>query len=110
SPRPYTPAVGFFTLQTSDGVTLEARISGPTSPMGGVVICHPHPLYGGDMNNPVVTLAAEEAAAAGLCALRFNFRGVGRSSGSHDNGDAEQRDVEAAVAHLRAALGGLSLG
>jgi hypothetical protein len=71
------------TLTTQDGVVLEARVQLPLSPHGGVVVCHPHPLYGGDMENPVVVRIDEVCGALGLATLRFNFRGVGRSSGVH---------------------------
>ena len=102
-------------LAVGDGVTLEARLGLPPSPRAGVVICHPHPLYGGDMDNPVVVRAAEVCGAAGLATLRFNFRGVGGSTGSHGGGPAEERDVEAAMARMtqhaeRVALAGYSFG
>jgi alpha/beta superfamily hydrolase len=87
-------------LVTTDGMTLEARISSPTGAPGGVVVCHPHPLYGGDMDNPVVRRAVEVCADLGLGTVRFNFRGVGGSTGSHGNGITEGLDVEAALAQL----------
>lgn len=63
--------------------TLDARIHAPgASPAGGIVVAHPHPAHGGHMDHPVVVLACERAAAAGLLALRFDFRGVRESSGS----------------------------
>jgi hypothetical protein len=93
------------TLTTEDGVALEARLHLPQAPHGGVVICHPHPLYGGDMENPVVERVAEVCADLGLATLRFNFRGVGRSAGVHGDGVTEQADVEAALARLRSVIG-----
>jgi len=60
-------------------------------------------LYGGDMDNPVVIRAVEVAAAAGLATIRFNFRGVGASTGTHGGGVAEQQDLRAALTHLRSA-------
>lgn len=93
-------------LATADGVSLDARRDGPEQPRLGIVVCHPHPLYGGDMDNPVVVRVAEACAALGLATLRFNFRGVGRSSGTHDHGRGEARDVEAAWDHLAGAVGG----
>lgn len=93
------------TLATSDGVALEARLALLPAPVGGVVVCHPHPLYGGDMDNPVVVRVTEVCAELGLTTLRFNFRGVGASTGAHGGGQDEELDVEAALAYLRDALG-----
>jgi uncharacterized protein len=61
------------------------------------VITHPHPLYGGNMNNNVVMAARDAALANGFSALRFNFRGTGQSEGSHDNGKGEINDLCTAV-------------
>lgn len=88
------------TLTTSDGMALEARLAWPETPWGGIGVCHPHPLYGGDMDNPVVVRVAEVCADLGLAALRFNFRGVGASTGTHGGGEAERHDVRAALAQL----------
>jgi alpha/beta superfamily hydrolase len=92
-----------LTLTTADGVSLEGWTSGAGA-LAGVVVCHPHPLYGGDMDNPVVVRAVEVAAAEELATLRFNFRGVGGSSGRHGQGVDERADVAAALSHLRQAL------
>ncbi len=78
-------------------VALEARLAVPPGAPAGVVICHPHPLYGGDMENPVVVRAQEVCAGLGLATLRFNFRGVGGSSGTHGGGVGEQEDARAAL-------------
>jgi alpha/beta superfamily hydrolase len=67
---------------------------------GGVILCHPHPLYGGDMDHPVVTTAAEAASQEGFFTLRFNFRGVGGSGGSHGEGVGEREDVKAVANYL----------
>ena len=80
-------------IRVPDGPALEARLGPVASPKGGFVVCHPHPLYGGDMDNPVVIRAAEVAQAAGYATLRFNFRGAGGSEGAHDKGRGEQDDV-----------------
>ena len=93
------------TVTTSDGVVLEARLAVPSSAQGGIVVCHPHPLYGGDMENPVVVRIAEVCGDLGLATLRFNFRGVGHSGGAHDGGAGEQRDVEAALTRLASLVG-----
>jgi alpha/beta superfamily hydrolase len=91
-------------LQVPGGPSLEGRRWVAPSASAGLVLCHPHPLYGGDMDNPVVVRAAEVAQQAGLATLRFNFRGVGGSGGTHGNGIAERDDVQAALAEMRAAL------
>jgi alpha/beta superfamily hydrolase len=66
----------------------------------GVVVTHPHPLYGGEMNNNVVTALTEVYQKQGFSTLRFNFRGVGSSQGHYNDGIGEQNDVAAAVAYL----------
>ncbi len=86
----------------SGDITLEGvlhLLEQPPSP--GVLICHPHPLYGGNMHNNVVTAISGALVEKGLAALRFNFRGVGGSEGSYANGVGEQQDVAAGIAYLR---------
>jgi uncharacterized protein len=61
------------------------------------VITHPHPLYGGDMHNNVVMAARDAALTNGFSALRFNFRGTGRSGGRYDNGKGEIEDLDTAL-------------
>jgi len=73
------------------------------------VLCHPHPLYGGEMDNPVVTTAAEAAVEEGFQTLRFNFRGVGKSEGTHADGVGEKDDVRAAIELLNSKFDGPSL-
>jgi alpha/beta superfamily hydrolase len=82
---------------------LEAVVAAPPHerPAGVAVVCHPHPLYGGALSNKVVYTLASCALKAGLVALRFNFRGVGRSEGQYDQGRGETEDALAAVAWLR---------
>jgi len=63
----------------------------------GVVVTHPHPLYGGDMHNRVVQSIVDAYRMVGYSTLRFNFRGVGVSEGAYDNGVGEQRDVASAL-------------
>ena len=89
-----------LTIRVPDGPSLETRLAPLANPKGGFVVCHPHPLYGGDMDNPVVIRVAEVAQAAGYATLRFNFRGAGASEGVHDKGRGEQEDVRAAMAAL----------
>jgi alpha/beta superfamily hydrolase len=66
---------------------------------GYAVLCHPHPLHGGTMDNKVVTTLGKALLAAGLATLRFNFRGVGRSPGTYDAGEGETRDAGAVAAY-----------
>lgn len=81
------------------GLELEAALE-LSSAMRGVVITHPHPLYGGDMDNPVVLAVRDGYLSNGFTTLRFNFRGVGRSQGKYSDGLGEQDDVKAAAAYL----------
>ena len=97
---------------TPDGIELEAEAAWPGSlrPAGAgavhaghggtaaavAVLSHPHPLYGGDMWNPLVDHLFRALPASGIATLRYNFRGTGRSGGSHDDGKAEQLDAAAA--------------
>jgi len=97
------------TLALGADLSLEARLALPDSPNAGVVICHPHPLYGGDMDNPVVVRIQEVCAGLGLATLRFNFRGVGGSGGTHGGGAGEQEDATAALDTLAKAVGGAPL-
>lgn len=82
-------------------LTLEGLLSSPTpTPAIGAVVCHPHPLYGGEMHNNVVSALVAAFQQAGIATLRFNFRGVGNSGGAHGQGEAELEDVKAAVTYL----------
>lgn len=81
-------------------VRLEARLARAKSPAGGVVVCHPHPLYGGSMDNNVVQALMAGAAQVGWTGLRFNFRGMGQSGGAHDQGRGEAEDILAALDYL----------
>ncbi|MDO3388335.1 alpha/beta hydrolase [Gilvimarinus sp. SDUM040013] len=64
------------------------------------IVCHPHPLHGGTMNNKVVTTLARAYRDLGIGALRFNFRGVGHSEGKHDNAIGEVEDLVAVASAL----------
>ena len=91
----------------SSGFKLEGLIStdGAFSAKGGVILCHPHPQYGGDMHNPVILSGVHAAWEAGLSTLRFNFRGVGESGGAYSDGIREKEDVQAAIECLNATFG-----
>jgi hypothetical protein len=87
------------TAFASGRLCIEALLE-KTSDTQGVVITHPHPLYGGDMENPVVTAVRRAYRRRGFSTLRFNFRGVGGSEGHFDNGVGERQDVSAALGFL----------
>lgn len=81
---------------------LEAILKEPRTgpPKGVALVLHPHPLGGGTMHNKVVFRAATALQEAGLVTLRINFRGVGQSTGEHDEGRGELEDVRAGLAYL----------
>lgn len=84
----------------SGALTLEGELTSLDGASRGAVICHPHPQYGGDMDNPVVLAVAGALRDAGHSTLRFNFRGVGASGGSYDGGVGEGDDLRAAIHFL----------
>ena len=71
------------------------------------VIAHPHPLFGGTMDNKVITTLAKAFEEGAIGAWRFNFRGVGGSTGNHDEGDGETEDMLRVIEHARRESGGL---
>src|SRR5438552_9164988 len=81
---------------------LEAILKEPRAGLvrGAALVLHPHPLFGGTMHNKVVFRAASALNDAGLIALRINFRGVGQSTGEHDEGRGEREDVRAGLDYL----------
>ncbi len=79
------------------------------APPLAAVVCHPHPLFGGTMHNKVVYQIAKTIHRYALPVLRFNFRGVGLSEGTHDNGAGEKLDVLAAIDFLAAEYPGVPL-
>jgi uncharacterized protein len=86
-----------------------------TSPRGVAIITHPHPLFGGTMDNKVVQTLARACVQAGWTAVRFNFRGVGSSSGGYDEGRAEADDLRQVIEQTSATgtplcLAGFSFG
>src|SRR5437879_13738405 len=84
-------------LTTADGVTLEAELALPDgSPRCGMVLCHPHPQYGGTMRSIVISALFDALAPRGVACLRFNFRGVEGSEGRYDFGKLERVDARPA--------------
>ena len=86
------------------GMTLEGIIALPDGEgsFPGVVMCHPHPLNGGNMDNNVVVAVTFGLADAGIASLRFNFRGVGNSQGEHSKGEKEYEETLVAMDFLGA--------
>lgn len=103
---------------TGGAGAIEAVLDAPTAdvaPLGVAVLAHPHPLHAGTMHNKVVQTLARAFVQSGWQALRFNFRGVGASAGTHDRGEGECDDLLAVVAQMAPpgtplALGGFSFG
>lgn len=91
----------------ADGLKLEGAIRVPREPMRVAVVLHPHPQFGGDMDNHVVRALCAALAADGAATLRFNFRGTGGSEGAHDRGAGETRDAASALEALRARCSGV---
>ena len=96
---------------------IELIVENPGAPRGIALICHPHPLFGGANTNKVTQTLARTFTRLGYVALRPNFRGVGESAGTHDNGRGESEDMLAILAEakrrygdLPVALAGFSFG
>jgi hypothetical protein len=88
-------------LTTPDGIVLDARWDETDQARGIVVFCHPHPQYGGTMHAPLMHRVALGLVEAGFTVLRFNFRGVGESTGTWGGGTAEVVDVDTAIGAAR---------
>jgi alpha/beta superfamily hydrolase len=96
-----------ITLEAADGVSLEGQLDSPPagSPLrAGVVLCHPHPQFGGTMRSLVISALFEALPRAGVECVRFNFRGVEGSRGEYGHGDGERLDAAAAVDFLAGRL------
>jgi len=92
-----------ITLLAADGVALEAQhapADDGSPARAGMVLCHPHPQFGGTMRSIVISALFEALPRAGVECVRFNFRGVEGSGGEYTGGDAERLDAAAAVADL----------
>ena len=87
---------------------MECVLDAPAdAPRGVALIAHPHPLYGGTMDNKVAQTLARTFTGLGYCAVRFNFRGVGASEGVHDHGHGETDDMAMLLAQMRTRFPGL---
>ena len=96
-----------FTIAGAAG-SMECVLDGPAdAPRGVALVAHPHPLYGGTMDNKVAQTLARAFVGLGYVAVRFNFRGVGASEGVHDEGHGETDDMALLLEHMRARYPGL---
>jgi uncharacterized protein len=98
-PEPLSPS-GRTVIPVAHG-QLEAIVREPAVPVAAAVVCHPHPRGGGTMNNNVVYRLARALVDGGVATLRFNFRGVGTSTGTHAGGIGEEDDARDALEFLR---------
>lgn len=87
---------------SDENIVLEGILSVPDGPgpYPAVVICHPHPRFGGNMHNNVVSAITSSLSQKNIVTFRFNFRGVGQSSGHHSNGVGEACDTQAVLCHV----------
>src|SRR6184192_1421856 len=89
---------------------IECAVDLPASERrGAALVAHPHPLYGGTLDNKVVQTLAKTFVELGYVSLRPNFRGVGASEGEHDEGIGETEDLLRVVAYARETFGELPL-
>jgi uncharacterized protein len=94
----HAPSPRRLALKTDDGLALQAEWSAAQGePRAAVVLTHPHPLHGGTMHATVVDALFRSLPTVGVSCLRFNFRGVGGSTGRHGYGPAERSDVRSAL-------------
>jgi len=91
-----------MTLVTDDGEQLDAELAAADDAHAHVVLCHPHPQHGGSMRSLVTSELFQALPTRGVTCLRYDFRGVGASTGTFDGGVGERHDVRAALRHLHA--------
>ena len=87
------------------GLNFEGIVATPDAaraPVPGIVLCHPHPLFGGNMDNNVIIAVSFALAGQGFATVRFNFRGVGNSEGQHSKGEQEHNEILGAFDLLKA--------
>jgi len=103
------PAPEARSLVRGPAGAIEVAAGGAQAPRLAAVIAHPHPLFGGTMDNKVVTTLARAFGDAGAATFRFNFRGVGATEGVHDEGRGEADDMVLVAEHAREAHPGLPI-
>ena len=96
-------------LLDGPGGAIELIVDNPGAPRGIALVCHPHPLFGGTNTNKVTQTLARTFAHLGYVALRPNFRGVGQSAGTHDEGRGESEDMLAVIDEARRRFGDLPI-
>lgn len=95
--NPLAPVIERTLIEVSEEVLLEARWDKPEDLRSIVVFCHPHPQHRGTMTAPLMVGVTAELVRVGIGVLRFNFRGVGKSSGVWSSGEGEQDDIGSAI-------------
>ena len=103
-------AVSNPVIRTPDGVDLTTIYDAPIGATRTILVCHPHPEHGGAMTHPMLDAIAARQLADGDAVMRFNFRGVGASTGTHGGGPAEVTDIASVAAWIdeeAAPLGGI---
>jgi len=108
-PAPHGILEGLLRLPDGMPASAASATDATALPEMAAVVCHPHPQFGGTMHNKVVFRIAAALVEHGIPALRFNFRGVGRSTGEFDAGQGEAADIRAALDALDARYPGLPL-
>ena len=103
------PAGALETVVNDPGDLSDARLTGPAVRTGLALVAHPHPLFGGTLDNKVVQTLTKTFFAQGYVVVRMNFRGVGSSAGVHDNGIGETEDWMLVAAEMQARYGPLPL-
>jgi alpha/beta superfamily hydrolase len=103
APETFPAAASALTLWgPAGGIEAATAVPEPEDErLGTVIVCHPHPLHGGTMQNKVVTMAERSLRESGLRTVRFNFRGVGASAGTYDDGNGEMDDLIAVAEWVR---------
>ena len=95
------PAEKSLIMGSAGDIEIAAQVPAAHPPRAVAVIAHPHPLFGGSMDNKVITTLARAMVEAGAAAYRFNFRGVGKTKGAHDEGRGETEDMLAVIRHAQ---------
>ncbi|MGZ4759987.1 MAG: alpha/beta hydrolase, partial [Acidimicrobiales bacterium] len=103
------PPIETFSLRTSDGLALEAEARIPADATIAALLAHPHPLHGGSMRSLVTSELFRSLPERGVAVVRFNFRGVEGSHGTHGQGVDEQHDLVAGLDALTERVPGLPL-